>query len=340
MFDWFRRRVPGSSFEHAGRSPRIEPGPAAPQPREPITAARVFVASSGNSFMREIAEMVVHGLQGNGVAAELAVDEAPLATPPPSLLQLVVAPHEFYPLFLDRAFDPERVRPLSQGVWFLATEQPGSEFFEIAFPFLRAGRGVFDINGTAVRELARRGVPAFWFHLGISPPWVAEGPHDGTRPIDLLFVGISTPRRNAFLADHAELFHDVEAGIYLSRDTRPNSGKTPGFVDGEQRNRLLASSKILINVHARPGPYFEWHRALLAAANGCLLVSETSEEIEPLVPGEHFVMGDLEELPGLAKRWLENEQERHRLTANARELVTTALDSRVTCRELLSRLAP
>lgn len=335
MFDWFRRGSSGS--DRARRSPRLDLGSVAPRPQESITAVRVFVASLGNSFMREIAETVVHGLRGNDVAAELAVDEAPAAAPPTSLLQLVVAPHEFYPLFLDRAFDPERVRSLSRGVSFLATEQPGSEFFEIAFPLIRQGRGTFDINGTAVREFIRRGVPATWVHLGISPAWFAAGDHDGNRPIDLLFVAVSTPRRDAFLAGHAELFHDAEAGIYLSRDTRPNSGTTPGFVDGDERNRLFASSKILINVHAREGPYFEWHRALLALANGCLLVSETSDDVEPLVPGEHFVMGDLEELPGLAQHWLENEGERRRLTANARQLVTTALDSRVTCRGLLSR---
>jgi hypothetical protein len=340
MLDWLRRGWSGRSgsrSDPARRSPRSDLGSLAPQPQEPITAARVFVASLGNSFMREIAETVVYGLRGNDVSAELVVDAAPSAAPPQSLLQLVVAPHEFHPLFLDRAFDPERVRSLSRAVSFLATEQPGSEFFEIAFPLVRQGLGAFDINGTAVREFARRGVPATWVHLGISPVWIAAGDHDGNRPIDLLFVGVSTPRRDAFLARHAELFHDAEAGIYLSRDTRPSSGKTPGFVDGDERNRLVASSKILINVHAREGPYFEWHRALLAAANGCLFVSETSDDTEPLVPGEHFVMGDLEELPGLARRWLENEGERRRLTANARQLVTTALDSRITCRQLLSR---
>ena len=346
MLNWFRRGFAASRLDRGRRSPGVERGTVAPQPPQPpqpppapapITAARVFVAAQGNSFMREIAETVVYGLRGNDVAAELAADEAPSATPPPSLLQLVVAPHEFQPLFLDRAFDPERVRLLSQAVSVLATEQPGSEFFEIAFPAVQLGREVFDINGTAVRELIRRGVPATWVHLGISPPWIAAAVDDGNRPIDLLFVGVSTPRRDAFLASHPRLFHDAAAAIYLSRDTRPSSGKTPGFVDADERNRIFASAKILINVHARKGPYFEWHRALLAAANGCLLVSETSDDIEPFVPGEHFLMGSLDEIPGLVQRCLEDAAERRRLTANARELVTTALDSRITCRRLLSR---
>jgi hypothetical protein len=61
------------------------------------------------------------------------------------------------------------------------------------------------------------------------------------------------------------------------------------FVAGEDKYRLLASTKIVLNIHPDDDPLFEWMRAQSALSNGALYVSELSSGATPLDPGRHFV---------------------------------------------------
>ena len=117
------------------------------------------------------------------------------------------------------------------------------------------------------------------------------------RPIDVLFLGHASPRRERFFADHAEAFSRCNCRLLFADLGRPRREDTPGYVAGETRARLLAQSKVLLNVHSSERPYFERHRALLAFAHGCALVTETSSGITPLVNGAHVVMAPLHSWP-------------------------------------------
>ena len=114
------------------------------------------------------------------------------------------------------------------------------------------------------------------------------------RDLDLLFLGGSTPRRAATLASLGPLLWDRDVELRLFRFSAPVDGAAPGTVFGDDKYRLLARSRILLNLHrddVAPG-YFEWARMVEAMANGCAVLTEPSTGYEPLVDGKHFVVAD------------------------------------------------
>ena len=65
---------------------------------------------------------------------------------------------------------------------------------------------------------------------------------------------------------------------------------------------MLTRSRVLLNIHQGDEPYFEWHRALQAIHCGAAVLTETSTDAEPLVPGRHFAAA---EAGGLGRAALE-----------------------------------
>ena len=139
--------------------------------RRPVAAgaarhARVtlYVSSRGNSFFREMAELLELGFRSIG--AEVAIlDESTRALPPEGRGEhaIVIAPHEFFLL-------GEGPRHLSRGflsrVSLWVAEQPGSEFFAMCFWFARFARGVLDINPLTAVAWNQMGVHARALPLG------------------------------------------------------------------------------------------------------------------------------------------------------------------------------
>jgi glycosyltransferase involved in cell wall biosynthesis len=105
-----------------------------------------------------------------------------------------------------------------------------------------------------------------------------------------------------------------------------------------QRNRLLQQSKILLNVHYSNLRYFEWHRALIALANRCCLITETCEGFEPLVPGKHFVMAKAEDLIACCEYYLKHEHERQAIAEAGYDFVRQHFTQSDNCRGFLQNL--
>jgi hypothetical protein len=77
-------------------------------------------------------------------------------------------------------------------------------------------------------------------------------------------------------------------------------------------------------------------RVLEAIANGCVLVSERSPDSEPLVPGEHFVSGTLENLALLADHLLGDEERLSTLRLAAYDHVRKELPMRPAAERLIA----
>jgi GT2 family glycosyltransferase len=302
-----------------------------------VVPLRLFVTSAGNETMLDIAQMVSDGLSANGVDHDLAIDELP--TRSSAALQLVVAPHEFIPLFAALRTTPADLVACLNVVYMLNVEQPGSQWFEISWEHCRRSRGVFDISPAGVREFRRRGIPARLAPLGYTARLesATQLPHP-ERAIDVLFLGHDSRRREEFFSRHAELFSRYRCHIGLLDAATGRGVETPGYFAGQARRDLLARSRILLNVHSAERSYFETHRALLGLANGCLLVTEVSRDTEPLVNGEHFVMGALEELPAICARYLENGPQSEAIASRGAELARSAWHARETCRPVITVL--
>ncbi|MBD2257548.1 glycosyltransferase [Pseudanabaena sp. FACHB-2040] len=300
---------------------------------------KFFATSLGNWFMIEIAQIFIEGIRQSGIEAELLIDVLPSKTDKSP--QVIVAPHEFYPLFFEEEKSDDEIIDLTQSVYFLTVEQPGSSWFEIAYNYARYTRGVFDINAQGVSEFKQRGIEAVYAPLGLSPCLELKGHCAETKSqeIDLLFMGVWSNKRERFISKYASFFNAFRSQLIITRLEKPRSVNTPGFYTGKARNELLASSKILVNVHSSDRTYLEWHRVLVALANRCLVVSETSEAIEPLVSGQHFIMCDLDEIPAACEYYLKHEEERLSIVNRAYEFLKREHTSALLAAPLLEKFA-
>ena len=289
--------------------------------------------------MAHIAGLFAEGLTAEGARCEVIVDGLPLEDRHSGALSVVVAPHEYFPLHFLRTRPTIELEPTLGAVAVLNVEQPGSEWFEVAWEFARRARLVFDISLAGVAEFERRGVRAVHAPLGYTPLLEApDVPPVAERPIEVLFFGHASARRNAFFARHADFFSAFNCHIVVNEVDTPRAGATPGYRSGDERLRLVASSRIVLGVHSTDRPYFEQHRAMLALANGCLLVTETSRHTEPLENGVHFVAAELEDLPAVCRRYLADPAALQAVASAGRTLATTRMRLRTSCASVLNAL--
>jgi GT2 family glycosyltransferase len=287
--------------------------------------------------MRHIADLFAEGLTAVGAHVRVVVD-GDLPTSPTGEHHVVVAPHEYFPLHYLR-YRPTIDLPKSLAhCAVLTVEQPGSDWFEVAWAFARQARRVFDISPAAVAEFARRGVGAVHTPLGYTPSLATPWTDPGGRAIDIVMLGHGSPRRAAFVARHAEWFARRRTRILFTDVARPRRESTPGYVCAAERTRLMASTRIVLSVHSSERPYFEQHRALLALAGGAAYVTEHSEHIAPLRHGSHFMMGAIDDLPSICDGLLDRPGQLARLAETGYAGVRSEMPMIDSCRRLLAAL--
>lgn len=301
------------------------------------SGVRLHVTASGNEVMRHIADLFAEGLAALGARASVVVD-GDLPTSPTGEHHVVVAPHEYFPLhFLRHRPTIDLPQALAQCA-VVAVEQPGSEWFEVAWTFARQAQRVFDISPAGVAEFARRGVDAVHTPLGFAPSLEVAWTAPASRALDVVMLGHQSPRRLAFVARHAEWFAARRARLVLSDVARPRRSSTPGYVSAAERLGLMASTRIVLSVHSSERPYFEQHRALLALAGGAAYVTEHSEHTSPLRHGHHFLMGAIDELPSVCDGLLDQPGQLVRLAEAGYAGVRSEMPITDSCRRLLSAL--
>ena len=161
----------------------------------------------------------------------------------------------------------------------------------------------------------------------------------GDRPCDILFFGHASRRRKDFFARHAPFFSSVNARLIFGDLAIPRKDGAPGYYAGADRLRLVGSTRIILNVHSSERAYFETHRAMLAFANRCVLVTETSRWTAPLVNGSEFAMGALEDLPDLCQRYLTDDKKLQAVATAGYDYARLRQPMERTCRSLLDWVA-
>jgi hypothetical protein len=287
----------------------------------------VFVISRRqNAFFRELAEVLREALAAVGVAGRI---EPAFEPPAPGRTFLLLPPGEFLELEDPEAW-PDR-RTLARSV-FVTAEQPGGKHFERNLPLASAPAAWFDLNRLAVREYRRWGVPAEHLQLGYTPLWDRFG--GGTRDVDVTFLGCATPHRARAIAGWGRELARLRSRVILSDNSRPNTGSSESFIAGEQKLDLLARTRVLVNLHRGPAPYFEWVRVLEAIHCGAAVVSEGSVDHEPLQPDVHLLFGGATELGEIAARLDDDEDRRRELARSAYELVRETMPMRASAERL------
>jgi Glycosyl transferase family 2/Glycosyl transferases group 1 len=277
-----------------------------------------FVLAPGqNAFFRELAEALRAELERLGVAATIAEGDFP--KPRKGLVYVLLPPHEYAEL--RRGDLPAEL--LGRTI-FVCAEQPGSPWFGSNLGLTRLGGAVFDVNPASVRRLRELGIEAEHLRLGYTPLWDRFDP-GADRSVDVLFLGRASRRREQLLASWAPALWRRRSRLVLSDNLSPNPATSESFVAGEEKRRLLADSKLLLNVHGDEEPYFEWLRVLEAIHCGAVVVSEWSTDYAPLVAGEHFLSGRPESLAAIAEGLLADEPRRRAMRAAAYELIRERL---------------
>jgi GT2 family glycosyltransferase len=273
-------------------------------------------ASEENVFFGEILEAFGEALAEDGYAIERSVDCFP---PPQDDLVYLYIPHEYTALTEELAHPT--LEQLSRSV-AISTEQPGTSWFEHAVGLSRAVGAVVDINPLAAEEMRRQGVDTEHAPLGYIPSWdVWGGDREKERPIDLAFLGRHTPERAYTIARCRPALQQRRSALYLTETIKPHTKGSAYYLAGERRSRLLADSKLLLNVHQQQLPYLEWHRILSAVLNGCVVLTEHSLMTDPFEPGVHFVSAREDDLPFVLEGLLADEERLAEIRHAAYDLV-------------------
>ncbi|MFE9744195.1 glycosyltransferase [Saccharothrix saharensis] len=241
-------------------------------------------AAGGSAFMEELFEVVADAVRRAGGRARTAVGRFP---DPADDTVYVVVPHEYFYVtpVADRPSAELRARTIA-----FCVEHPGTLTFERTAGLIGSLAGAVDINVDSTEELRRRGVAVEHFQLGYTPLWDRwGGDPDSERHVDVTYLGTAERRRSVLLNSYAADLDDLRVRL-LTPPHEPMGDERVDFLPGEAKFRHLADSRMLINLHREQSKALEWVRVLEALTNGCVVLTEPSTDVEPLVPGKHLVV--------------------------------------------------
>jgi hypothetical protein len=303
--------------------------------REKGISVGVFCSAKGNFYMREFAELIVSGLRAQRVEAlhrdETASKEEEFGA------RIFVAPHEFF--YLEEGTDWEHLVGDKNSVLY-NVEQVHSEWFGRVFRLALRAPLILDINFQSAAILRRAGCNVVHFMPGFlsTVPYVqpcvdisdielvkgydfAYQPYNWVesedlvdRPIDILFVGSSVPRRDKALTRLQELSDRYRFVCVYTRQDIP-------LTDGNYRSTstrincaLAQRAKIVLNIHRDWLGYFEWSRMVLQGFwQGACVVSEPNLPNPIYVAGEHYLEENERHIGELIRWLLSTEDGRRKL---------------------------
>jgi Glycosyl transferase family 2 len=283
----------------------------------PMDELAFVMAPGQNWFFFELVDSLRYEVEQLGVHTALCTSGFPPRER--GRICVLLPPHEYFVLEGGRrAIDEADLKRCL----FISAEQPGTVHFEDNVRLSHLSGALFDINAGAVREYRLRGIQAEHLQLGYCARLDRFNDIDD-RPVDALFMGCFTPRRGRILAASAPQLAGLRTRLIISDNSRPNSGGGANFLTGEDKFALLARSSTLLNIHQSEEPYFEWTRVVDAIHSGCVVVSEQSTDVGPLVAGQHFLSSRPESLGLMLEAVLGDSELRRRVRSNAYEFLRT-----------------
>ena len=285
----------------------------------------VFCNTEGNFFMQEIADLLAAGLRGLGISA--AGRDQTTSRDEPFDLRVFVAPHEFFTLgqgmaWQDAAGDSNSV--------LYNVEQMQTQWFCRTFKLLMTAPLVLDINFQSAQILRHLGCQTAHFlpgHLAASPyttpiedvsditlaqgynwarrafNWMENDALED-RPIDIMFVGASSLRRDKTLDSLLSLSDDHRFLCVYKSTEAPLTMRNQKASSGLINCALAQRSKIVLNIYRDWLGYFDWSRMIQQGLwQGACVVSDPGLPHPIYQPGVHFQQESTRHLGELI-RWL------------------------------------
>jgi hypothetical protein len=323
----------------------------------------VYVSSKGNFFMNEIAALIAAGLEEAGAEARVLDEKASRSSD--LTHSIVVAPHEFFMLGEGRRWATDEF--VSRSVIF-STEQLQTQWFARSLAFLLRAKLVADLNLQSAAILHRAGVKSVLVQPGFSERFapftspkdmgghiVFAGyssavrdydiakPRFADRPLDVAFMGSSSPRRETLLASYAPTFAKLKAFIYCTYTNAPLSPEENPTASSDATAAILGRSKILLNIHRDEYAYFEWWRIMQAFWMKTVVVTEPCFPHPLFKPGEHFLEEAPRHMADLVQ-WLattpEGQAKAEAVRARAYETLVGEANAKVAAQHLLAAMGP
>jgi Glycosyl transferases group 1 len=291
-----------------------------------------LVSAPGTSvFMVELLDAVAAAVRALGRGVEVVAHRGLVSEIVDARTVAVVVPHEYFVLAPP---EPEslRARTVSFGV-----EHPGTEEFEVSARYAATLAARFEISAPSVAALAGRGVATEQFELGPAPGWDRRA-EAAERDVDVVYLGTADPRRLGILAGAARDLAGLRTELVVAPHEQM-TGPRPDFLTGSDKWRLLARSKVLVNLHRGTKTSLEWVRVLEAVANGCAVVTEPSDDLDPLAAGTHLVVAEPGDVGRAAAALARDEPRRAALAEAALERCRTQLDLAGSARRLADACA-
>jgi hypothetical protein len=299
-------------------------GPVAAHPELAFVLAPAQDSSSVG-----LAEALCAEAVNTGARASLHVGNFP--PPRRDLIYVMVGPRDYFTLMHGRVGPPPEA--LRRTV-FVFSEPPESSVFDENVALAPRAGAVYVINRPSVAAFARHGIAVQHLQLGWTKHW--DQPHAHERDIDVLFIGRFSDRRATALARYAHtLWRRRVCYLLPEHPPSPAEGLRSGWTPTEsrptdaERLSLLTRARVLISIHEQQGTsQLDWLHVAQAMANGTVVVSEAASDYDPLAPGKHLLVGDLESLGLLAVLALDDEERHRSLATEAHQFLLEELPLR------------
>ncbi len=270
----------------------------------------LYTSSKGNYFFFEIRDLIKAGLEHAGFSVQVADETQGFREN--CRYHLVLAPHEFFYLGKGNNLREEK---WPERVILINTEQPSTKWFALAFDLFSKAYRIWDINHWAAKEINEQGIHADYLPLGYVPNFplfqdvVPLPEHPGTlslpksirlnsfvnepfinRPIDLLFIGNLSQRREQFFSSMGRLLSEYDCYFHFSDSSRPILAGINTFMNTPTVIGLCQRGKILLNIHRGNDLYFEWQRIVMQGIwQKILVISEPCEPAPPFIANKDYV---------------------------------------------------
>ncbi len=276
-------------------------------------ALEFHFSPNSNEFWREIGHMVADGFEANNFTV-VRHDAARPASLQSRAIHVAVGGHEYFNTFLK---EEELIRKAAPAMVALTGEQPGSQWFSPNLPTLSACKECWDITCGGTEALIARGLKAKHLQLGWSQRLCAPAINSADKSLDVFFLGSLTHERSLRIAEFGIEHWHLESHFQLAEIGYARTEQDKTYLSNTVRNRLAAQSKITLNYHGHMIPFFEWHRALVAMANGSLFLTDPVRGSAPLVPGLHYISASSQIINHAVDFFLENESQRREVADGA-----------------------
>jgi GR25 family glycosyltransferase involved in LPS biosynthesis len=260
------------------------------------------------------------------VLLEAGLKEAMQSSYDESVLDIVVAPHEFIYHGEGKDWSEKRI----SNAIYLNTEQWHTKWFSKSLQVISKSKRAMDMNPNSAKALQALGINAVFFPMvDLSSEKVISDKQFSfqdrkfiniisknnrndykDREIDILYVGAANERRNTALARMGKTLSSYNTFIHSPNLVgKPISKDCPDAIDYRNVQKLARNSKILLNIHRDEHPYFEWHRLfLMGISNGCVVLTEPCLTNNFLTSGSSYVEMALDKIEDTIKLLLDTDQ--------------------------------